>query len=295
MALMIALILVAAGGVRAAPAQFPNATNATAFLRANAPPWDVLNAGTLFGAGGIVNTSVNISLTAAAEFPWARSVPASVWQQAVLPYANVNEARTDWRKHFWAALAPLARRWAAANASLGLEGAARMANAAIWSPGVLGAHQVVFRSDQTPLIYDPMSTLVFGYASCTGVSILYVDALRTIGVPARLVGTPAWHGVVANGNHNWVEVYLGAGQDPFKDGWGFIEGRPAGSAAETFTDPCDKWFCHKGQFVNTSVFAAQWSHAGAPGVVYPMSWDVGNQAIAGVDRSALYQAACAKC
>ena len=48
---------------------------------------------------------------------------------------------------------------------------------------------------RTPHIYDPMSTLLYGYASCTGVSILFVDALRTIGIPARVVGTPAWHGV----------------------------------------------------------------------------------------------------
>ena len=43
-----------------------------------------------------------------------------------------------------------------------------------------------FKSDQTPLVYDPLSTILFGYASCTGVSIAYVDALRTLGVPARL-------------------------------------------------------------------------------------------------------------
>ena len=29
-------------------------------------------------------------------------------------------------------------------------------------------HNVTFKSSQTPLIFDPMSTLVFGYASCTG-------------------------------------------------------------------------------------------------------------------------------
>ena len=71
---------------------------------------------------------------------------------------------------------------------------------------------------------------------------------------------------------------------------------PAGGPKETFADPCDKWFCHKGQFANTSVFAAQWSHAGTGGAAhYPMSWDPANRHVPGVDRSALYQAACAKC
>ena len=105
-----------------------------------------------------------------------------------------------------------------------------------------------------------------------------------------MTGTSTWG--AGEGNHNWVEVYLGAGKGPFGDGWGFIEGLPAGSATETVTDPCNKWFCKKGQFVNTSVFATQWSGGT---VVYPMSWDVDNRAIPGVDRSALYQAACAKC
>ena len=79
-----------------------------------------------------------------------------------------------------------------------------------------------------------MSTLLYGYASCTGVSILFVDALRTIGIPARVVGTPAWHGDHAQGNHNWVEVFVGDPRgEPWADpdtgqSWAFIEALPAG-------------------------------------------------------------------
>lgn len=69
---------------------------------------------------------------------------------------------------------------------------------------------IVFKSSQTPLIYDPMSVLSFGYGSCTGVSIFFIDALRSVGVPSRIAGTPAWNGDVSNGNHNWVEVWNGA-------------------------------------------------------------------------------------
>ena len=71
---------------------------------------------------------------------------------------------------------------------------------------------------KTPLIMDVMSTITFGFASCTGVSIMFVDALRAVGVPARLVGTPAWNGMIQNGNHNWVEVYTGP-----EAGWSFME------------------------------------------------------------------------
>ena len=43
----------------------------------------------------------------------------------------------------------------------------RTVNENIWVKAYLG-NDVVFKSSQTPLIYDPMSTIVFGYASCTG-------------------------------------------------------------------------------------------------------------------------------
>jgi len=102
------------------------------------------------------------------------------------------------------------------------------------------------------MIYDPMSIINFGYASCTGVSILYVDALRSVGIPARVAGTPAWNGVTPSldVNHNWVEVYLGVDPDctaDCGDGWYINEAYPAGPG-ETFDNPCDKWFCNAEKF-----------------------------------------------
>jgi len=43
-------------------------------------------------------------------------------------------------------------------------------------------------------------------ATCTGLSILLVDAFRSIGIPARIAGTPMWTNM--RGNHNWVEVWI---------------------------------------------------------------------------------------
>jgi hypothetical protein len=51
----------------------------------------------------------------------------------------------------------------------------------------------VFKSQQTPLIFDPMSTIAYSFASCTGVSIFLIDALRSVGIAARIAGTPAWN------------------------------------------------------------------------------------------------------
>lgn len=99
-------------------------------------------------------------------------------------------------------------------------------NQNMWSASVLGRHNVnggkiTFHGEMTPRVYDRcrrfclvrytstlpavhcsacpcrlmldrVPVIQSGYASCTDVSILYVDALRTIGVPARVTGTPAW-------------------------------------------------------------------------------------------------------
>ena len=137
-----------------------------------------------------------------------------------------------------------------------------------------------------------MSTMLFGYASCTGVSILYIDALRTLGIPARLVGTPGWNGNVANGNHNWVEVWLG---NDDSEGWKFIEGLPAGGSSETFQDPCDKWFCSEANFDDnqkTKVYAAQYSDTE---ISFPMAWDLENLDIPGIDRTKYYHDSCKSC
>merc|ERR1711879_1101771 len=139
-----------------------------------------------------------------------------------------------------------------------------------------------------------MSTITFGYASCTGVSILFVDALRSVGVPARLVGTPAWNGKPERGNHNWVEIWLGNGKGLAGEDWTFIEATPAGPG-EKLDNPCDKWFCNKQHFDGaTETFSAQFNrHSNS--TIYPMAWDLSNRQIPGVDRSSFYNSLCQKC
>ena len=63
---------------------------------------------------------------------------------------------------------------------------------------------------------------------------------RSLEYQRGCVGTPAWLGDPARGNHNWVELWDGAA-------WRFWEGRPAGGG-ETLTNPCDKWFCKAARF-----------------------------------------------
>jgi hypothetical protein len=286
------------------------------------PAFDKPNEATLFD-GGIVGPTVDLALKARQQYPWAAKVPTDVFFDAVLPYANVNEARSNWRPLLVQELSGLFNDTVATGtSSLSLKEAALLINKHMWA--LLGAHNtsrdpIAFKSEQTPLVYDPMSTMAFGYASCTGISILYVSALRAFGIPARLVGTPAWQGVPKNGNHNWVEVYLetegvgqashgGASQRSFKSktssgsmngetgdfAWYFIEGQPAGPG-EGFDNPCDKWFCNKAKFpsVNmTRVYATAFNRSVQS---YPMVWDLNNSDIAGVDRTVWYNEVCGKC
>ena len=266
------------------------AAAATKYLHDNMFAWDVPNAQSLFQ--GVAAASVSLALQARQRFGWAATVPRELWEQYVLPYASVNEARTDWRQLMWDAFTAEPWLHALANSS-SLESVALAVNAHTWASLRPGAKPIVFRSEQTPLIFDAMSTIAFGYASCTGISITYVNALRAVGVPARLVGTPAWHDRTEDGNHNWVEVWLGGSK-----GWSFIEGSPAGPG-ETFADPCDKWFCHPSHFfangTGTRTYAAVYGKPAAGGPHYPMEWDTANKAVAGVDRSAYYDATCSRC
>ncbi|MFM8723960.1 MAG: transglutaminase-like domain-containing protein, partial [Planctomycetaceae bacterium] len=56
------------------------------------------------------------------------------------------------------------------------------------------------KADQSPL-----ESMESGLASCTGLSVLLVDACRAVGIPARIVGTPLWSD--NSGNHTWVEIW----------------------------------------------------------------------------------------
>ncbi|CAK8999136.1 unnamed protein product [Durusdinium trenchii] len=234
---------------------------AEAFLNDNMPPWDLLNRGTL--QLGLLPATVTQALQVRQNFSWAAEVPEEIWLNYVLPYASVNEARTDWRRLLFEALKIDAAKRSLAEVT-------QLVNEKLWS-AVRNDTTIVFKAQQTPLIYDTMSAIAFGYASCTGLSIMFLDALRSVGVPARLVGTPAWHGTFADGNHNWVEIWLGHGSGLFGEAWTFLEASPAGPG-EHLLNPCDKWFCNPSHFDGkTMSFAAKFDREKEKFNYYPMA------------------------
>lgn len=184
-----------ADALRDAP---PQQRGAVAFLLANMPQRDLTTLEKDF-----LLENVALAYQERASRPWGKQVPEEVFRDAVLPYASLNEQRERWRGDFARRFAPVVENCkTASEAALAL-------NAAVFKQLNVQYHPTKRpKPDQSP-----SESIAAGYASCSGLSILLVDACRSVGVPARVVGTPAWavHKGDANGkhggNHTWVEIW----------------------------------------------------------------------------------------
>ena len=139
--------------------------------------------------------NVAYAFKARAATPWAGVIPQELFYNDVLPYNSVNERRDDWRQDFYD------RFIAIAKASSTATEAVQRLNVAVFD-----AFNVRYHARKRPKPdQSPYESAEAGYASCTGLSILLIDACRSVGIPARMVGTPEW--TTQPGNHTWVEVW----------------------------------------------------------------------------------------
>lgn len=143
----------------------------------------------------LLRENVHYACLARKEYPWAKSLPDSVFLNEVLPYAVVDEVRDSWRADFYERFAPcvagcttLREAFEAVNRNL------------------RDRVQVDYNTLREKTNQSPAESMRQHMASCTGLSVLLVDALRAVGVPARFAGTAAWHD--NRGNHSWTEVWL---------------------------------------------------------------------------------------
>ena len=135
-------------------------------------------------------------------------IPDDVFFNNVLPYASINESRDDFRQQFFD------RFWNVVKDAKSPGEAAAILNNHVFKELNVKYSRRRNRADQGP--FESMET---GLASCTGLSILLIDACRSVGVPARFVGIPLWSD--RSGNHSWVEIW--------DDGWHFTgAAEPAG-------------------------------------------------------------------
>jgi len=128
------------------------------------------------------------------ESAWADKIPQEIVFDALLPYANINERRDAWRKEFFEKFRPLVQ-----DAKSPADAAARL------NQQVFPMVNVKYSTQRKKADQSPLESMASGLASCTGLSVLLVDACRAVGIPARIVGTPLWSD--NSGNHTWVEIW----------------------------------------------------------------------------------------
>ena len=181
--------------------------------------------------------------------PWKNSVPHQIFLNDVLPYASLNEKREDASALLMAKIKPL------------VAGAQTPGEAALaLNKGLFPAVGVKYSTARQRPDQCVSMSLASGLASCSGLSILLVNACRAAGVPARVVGTPMWSN--ERGNHTWVEVwdkgdwhYIGAAEPDDK---GYDHGWFEGDAAAAKNDGLH------------AIYATSWAQTG---VNFPLVWD----------------------
>jgi pimeloyl-ACP methyl ester carboxylesterase len=199
-----------------------------------------------------------------ASVAWREKIPRDIFLNEVLPYACVNETRDDWRKMLRKICAPLV-----ADCLTPGEAACRL-NEKVFK--IVNVHYSTARkrADQSP-----GESMENGLASCTGLAILLVDACRSVGVPARLAGTPMWSNL--RGNHTWAEIW--------DNGWHFV------GASEPDAQGLDHaWFEHDASEAvadvpSHAIYAASFKKTG---LTFPLDWAPEINWISAVNVTARY-------
>ena len=196
--------------------------------------------------------------------PWHAKVTNELFLNDVLPYACLSEAREPWRARLREVCAPIV-------AACGTPGeAAHLLNQKIFRLLNVRYNTSRRRPDQSP-----SETMKSGIATCTGLSILLVDACRSVGIPARVVGTPMWSNL--RGNHTWVEVWDGGwhfagAAEP--DAAGLDRGWFAGSAAKAQRE--SRWH---------AIYATSFRRTG---ISFPLVWRPGDNSVSAVNVTDRY-------
>lgn len=215
-------------------------------------------------AANYVLENIRLSELARQRSPWRHQVPREIYLNYVLPYASINERRDDWRAKFTEQFRPI------------------IADVATISQAAVKLNQQIFpllnvkystqrkRADQSAL-----ESIESGLASCTGLSVLLIDACRSQGIPARFVGTPRWSD--DSGNHSWIEIWDGE--------WKFT-----GAAEPTGEALNQGWFVERAATAKAdepqyAIYAACFQRTP---IHFPLVWDRRNREIPAVNVTARY-------
>ena len=214
------------------------------FLLAHMPDRDLESLSAEF----ILN-HVRFAYRAREEAPWKDAISEAMFLNDVLAYCCINERRDAWREDLYTRFKPLV-------ADAKSPGAA----AVIINENLCPLLKVRFSRGRPKADQSPYETIEAGMASCTGLSVLLVATCRSVGVPARLAGTPLWSD--RSGNHSWVEVW--------DDGWHYTGGgEPSGGKLDS------AWFSGKAATAQRdsrrhAIYATSFKRTD---VTFPLVWD----------------------
>ncbi len=214
------------------------------FLLTNMPAGDLQTLSAPFLLGNLERAYTSFHAA-----PWAAQIPPAIFLNEVLPYASLDERRDDWRERMRELSLPLIK-----------DAKTPAAAAQAINDQLFKLVKVKYSTKRRAPNQGPFETMETGVATCTGLSILLVDACRSVGVPARIAGTPLWAN--NSGNHTWVEIWDG--------GWHFT------GAAEQSPEGLDRgWFVGNASQaprddLRHAIFATSFKRTG---MTFPMTWN----------------------
>jgi len=205
------------------------------------------------------------------HMPYKKQVSKEMFLSYVLPYAHFHEPRDDWRPKMYETMLPFVK---------GKQTLQDAAEALFPAWGNAFGKQLKFKGNMTPQMMAPLTqTLTNGYASCTGMAIFLADCMRSVGIPARIVGVAEWNRP-EKGNHNWVEIWMG-------DHWNFVDAVPSGDLVAWN----QTWFVEQAKKQTSvpsqhAIMAPLWSSKAHQ--EYNMSWRVPSSFVPAIDVTAYY-------
>ena len=127
--------------------------DAIQYIEKNLPSFDVINKGTLlsddsdYASAGIIPQGIGLALKVRSMYRWAADVPIDIFHEYVISYASVNEARTSWRPVMFNAAQKIV------TSAKSFSDAVSMINQEIWSMFGNDNTRIVFKANETPLVY----------------------------------------------------------------------------------------------------------------------------------------------
>lgn len=204
--------------------------------------------------------NTRLALQAIKEVPWGKDIPQDIFLNDVVPYASLNERRDNWRADFHRRFIKVALKCKT------IDQAVITLNKYVFETlHVSYSATLRPKPDQSP--YESIQA---HYASCTGLSILLTDALRSVGIPARIVAIALWPD--ESGNHTWVEIWDGR--------WRYV-----GAAESTSLDHA--WFTTKARHTDARhpIYATSFKKTG---LSFPMRWAPDLKSVPAVDVTENY-------